>query len=862
MVRRNSSRYANPSFTNAASRKLAFEQFESRLVMDHAMSIAIPWEGESNVFFEGATATVQHGRDLFVIDVSESTPKILSTTSFDNYPAAVARAGQELTLVMSSDLGTSEILIYDISNPLNPVEKSSQLIKGAVTRAWIADEQIVLFTIDPSEFPEPIDEITIDELGNTLDWSVQTEPMDIKIPLENPLLPGEDPYAQRMTASDSNPSWTIPEVTLQIYDRDRIIEGPIIHQKIRDSFDEILMIPDGMITLSSTLMMSDQSGNSIPWTEIDSNHDESTSLFTTTVLSRWKIDESNQSIECLGDYTLQGGYPHGAITSAIIDGTAYLFLLTAKDANPWDLTLNRFRLGDKEPWDHSELDMLELAQNSWFQDFQVEGKTGVITTSSQLLTVDLFSESAPTLLNTFDFPDEMSTWKQLHPGRWLRVSNPHKSDGGIDDQTVSLEVLDLLNGSFEIMDKTTQVADRGLAWSCFAPSAFTFLPDTGVLIANVQQSKEPTEKRLELDTVLAESTTNPIPAEDFMNLHPIELTDWHRELFLFRMDPMGRFSNLGSVKTPSEVIQLNEFGDRVSVLTDREILIIDLKSPNLSTFSITFFQPIDPYEALGIDRNRLVDVLYQVGLGFIDPLMERKKTGNAEDLGFEKTTLDGGVELISITIGSEQWKIHMAKNGISELMVDELQTTSEMDPQPDVNGDGIVDKSDISMLISNINQRGFYPKPTVVLDAANRVFMDVDGDGWLSPFDPLMVINCINIATALHDRPSTDSKAVAVGPWNAPGSKSDPPDGIHLPEHRWDEILRDKVNTSDTKQWLRSDATDYFMSNLIDFQTDGKPSLRVLTKSKKQESELESSWDESSQRLEESLLDKIASSFA
>ncbi|MBU6174189.1 MAG: hypothetical protein KGQ60_10310, partial [Planctomycetes bacterium] len=556
MGRRYSGSRITPTVTDAPSRTLAFERLESRFVMDHAMSVAIPWTGESDIFFDGATATIRHGRELFIVDVAETTPNILSTTSLDSYPAAVALDGQELTLVMSSHLGTSEILIYDLSDPMNPVKTSSQPIDGAVTRVWIADERIVLLTIDPRTIPEPIEAITIDDLYDGLNPSESTEPADSQISLSNRLESEVDSDSQGIHTIDSQSNWTNPEVTIQIYDRDRLTAGPIIHQWMHSPFDDILMIPGGIVTLSSALMTFDESGNSIPWTEVDSIADEPMTVFSTTVLSRWTIDESTQSIELVGDTTLQKGYPDGSLQSVIIDGTAYLFLLTANDSNPWDLTLHRFRLGDREPWDHSELKMLELPEDSWFQNFQVEGKTGVIATSSQLLTVDLFSETAPTLLNTFDFPDEMSTWKQLLPGRWLRVSNPYKSDGGIDDQTVSLEVMDLLSGAFEIIDKTTKVADSGLTWSCFGPSSFTYLPDTGLLVANVQQSRELAEKQLEFDSIHAESTTNAIDVEDLINLDPIGLTDWYTDLFLFRMDTTGKVSNLGSVQTRSEVTKL------------------------------------------------------------------------------------------------------------------------------------------------------------------------------------------------------------------------------------------------------------------------------------------------------------------
>lgn len=862
MGRRYSGSRITPTVTDAASRTLAFERLESRFVMDHAMSVAIPWTGESDIFFDGATATIRHGRELFIVDVAETTPNILSTTSLDSYPAAVALDGQELTLVMSSHLGTSEILIYDLSDPMNPVKTSSQPIDGAVTRVWIADERIVLLTIDPRTIPEPIEAITIDDLYDGLNPSESTEPADSQISLSNRLESEVDSDSQGIHTIDSQSSWTNPEVTIQIYDRDRLTAGPIIHQWMHSPFDDILMIPGGIVTLSSALMTFDESGNSIPWTEVDSIADEPMTVFSTTVLSRWTIDESTQSIELVGDTTLQKGYPDGSLQSVIIDGTAYLFLLTANDSNPWDLTLHRFRMGDEKPWEHTELNILGILEDSWFQDFMVEGKTGFIATSSQLLTVDLFAEPEPKISNAFDFPDEVSAWKQLRPDRWLRVSNPFKYDGGVDDRAVSLEVIDLLNNSYEVIDKTTVVAERGLAWSCFGPSAFTFLPDTGLLVANVQQSSETTHKLFELDSILEEPTTNEVSVADLMNRDAIPLSNWQTDLFLFRVNPMGKLSNLGSVQTPSEVTQLHEFKNRITFLADHELFVIDLTSPNLSTSSVALFPKIDLYEAWGIDRDRLVNILYQTGLGFIDPLMKGKNRGSTEDLELERTVLEGGGEWISITIGGERWEIHTEENGASQLMVGALQTTSESDPQPDVNGDGIVDKNDISMLLSNINQRGFYPKPTVLLDEANGVFMDVDGDGWLSALDPLMVINWINSANNLDNGQSTLSKTAAAGVGSALGWISNPAFGMQVANSEWINHSRDEENPPDSKAWFPYDAIDSWMSNLIDFQRDAKPLDRVLPNPNEQESEPESLWNKGSEQLEESLLDQIASSLA
>lgn len=799
-------------------RMLAIEQFEARWVMDHSLASAAFAMGGGSAFFEGSTVTIQNGNDLFVVDVSQGVPAVRSTTSLRYAPAAVVLDDNELTLVISSQMGLSEILVYDLSDPSQPIVKQTQSVDGIVTRAWIADEKIVLQTIDPNEIPEAVPVTTLDDLSTVASLGSVSEEFFSKINSNQEAIPEIQDLGD-LESEVSKPSWSLPDPILRIYDRARLNLGALVQNDQFGTFDDLVILPDGIVTISTARVPHDDVPNEKILEEDNFNGDQPVKWFTSTTLSRWSYDELGASLEFTGSYVIEDEYAWSEMRTTIDDGVTSLFLLSTAASGNWETRLHRFRLGSDQPFDHSDLKLTEYLDQNWIIDFAIDQKTGVLATSTKLISIDLMGESSPIVLATRTFTDASSTWKQLGGELWLRISNPFDVEGSLDGSIVSLELFEVTSNAIESVGSETKIEGDGLNWSCFGPESFTYLEDSGIFVTSMQRFQN-LEK-------LADEQKSSLPVhfintgnESEIDLQPsvIEFpNNWFYELHLLDVDRENGVSEIGNIRFDSMVVDIGESEGHISVLTDRELVVLSINDNQISQTALALVPTFCPVDVLGIAPERFVEMLHRMGLGFIESMMDNQ--GIFVDLGLEKINVEGIDDVIAITVGNESWQVRMGEGDFPELVTSQSEDNELATYTPDVNGDGQVDSIDAKLLMERLNERGFYPAPIMSIGDEQRMAMDINGDGWLSALDPLVVINRINGFHQKTAEATSDEDLLLTTRWLAPARQSFRYEDEREKERVEPEGLPANIQSNSEKS--RDPAvTDYLLSNTHDWGTD------------------------------------------
>jgi hypothetical protein len=748
-----------------ARRMLAIEQCEARWVMDHALASAAFGMSGGSAFFEGSTVTIQNGNDIFVVDINQGSPVVRSTTSLRSTPAAVVLEEKELTLVISSQVGLSEILVYDLSDPTQPFAKQTQSVDGIVTQAWIADEKIVLQTIDPSEIPEVIPVVMLDDPSAVV--SVRNESTNVEVLSDDNQSPAAAIWdLGELESGIAKPTWILPDPTLQVYDRDQLNLGAIVQTDLCGMFDDIVILPDGIVTISTARVPEIDA----PIEKIldDGNSEvESMKWFTSTTLSRWSFNEFGSSLELAGSYVIEDAYAWSDVKTAVQDGVTSLFLVSARDAEDRDVRLHRFRLGTEKPFEHSDLRLSEHMDQNWIIDFAVNEKIGILATGTKLISIDLMADLSPTVMASRTFTGTSSTWKQLESELWLRISNPYDTEGNLDGTLVSLEMFEITSDAIESVGSETKIEGEDLFWSCLGPDSFTYLEESGIVVTSMQRFQkmealiDDQESFLAVDdeTTVEENKYDLLPAVIDFPQH------WFYELQLFSVDRVEGIFELGNVQIDSMVIDIGESDGQVTVITDRELNVLDLQGGEISQNTLALVPTFCPVDVLGIDPGQFVEMLRRMGLGFMESMMDEQ--GNFIDLGLEKIVSEDIDDVIAITVGNERWQVRMGEGDVPELVTSQSRGNEIVSYNPDVNGDAEVDSIDAKILMERLNQRGFYPAPTINIGDEQQMAMDINGDGWLSALDPLIVINRIN---GFHEKTVevSSEEALPTAQWLAP----------------------------------------------------------------------------------------------
>lgn len=798
-------------------RMLAIEQCEARWVMDHAFASAAFGMSGGDAYFEGSTVTIQNGNDLFVVDVNQGVPVIRSSTSLRSSPTAVALEEKELTLVISSQMGLSEILVYDLSDPTKPVVKQTQSVDGCVTRAWIADQKIFLQTIDPNDIPEAIPLLKMGDLNSVFNLGSGNTEVDTEIDGSQQIVPAIWGLGE-MESGIPESNWSMPDPTLQVYDRTHLNLGAILKADQCGVFDELVVLPDGIVTIATSRLPQNYL---LTQANLDSDkilENQQVKWVTSTRLSRWSYDELGSSLELAGSYIIEDGYSWSELKTTVQDGVTSLFLLMASESGNWDVRLHRFRLGSEQSFEHSDLKLTEYLDQNWLIDFSIDQETGVIATSTKLISVDLMADSSPTILATRTFTGSSSNWKHLESQRWLRISNPYNTEGNLDGTSVSLEIFEITDEAIEPIGSETKIAGEELFWSCFGPDSITYLEKLGIIVMSMQRFQKVEEFTDDVNSSQIVDDTG-TGSETDLDLLPSVMgfpQEWFYEVHLLRIEGEEGIDDLGHAQIDTSVTDIGESQGHVVVVTDRELIMIDPEENGLTRTALALVPTICPVDVLGIDSGHFVKMLNRIGLSFMESMMDNR--GNFVDLELERIATEGLDEVIHITVGNESWQIKMWEKEEPELVTSQFQDSKLTSYSSDVNGDGEVDSIDAKILMERLNQRGYYPAPTISMGDEQQMVMDINRDGWLSALDPLIVINRINGFGDGDVEISFEENAVSATQLLAPV----------LQAIRSEDLLSNETVEAEravkslriiTEKWIDPVATDHILEEFVDWSS-------------------------------------------
>lgn len=101
----------------------------------------------------------------------------------------------------------------------------------------------------------------------------------------------------------------------------------------------------------------------------------------------------------------------------------------------------------------------------------------------------------------------------------------------------------------------------------------------------------------------------------------------------------------------------------------------------------------------------------------------------------------------------------------------------------DVNGDGFVSPIDALLIINELNARGSGPVTTIDAGSAGGPppMLDVNGDGMITPIDVLIIINYLNRTRSLENAPAPRSHVQSSSATENSAVEQPPPDGLWEP---------------------------------------------------------------------------------